>query len=485
MTFTATSSAIVIGLTGYVIRIEADLSPGLPGFHLVGLPDSTIAETRDRIRTAIVNSGWDWPQERITVTVLPADVPKYTSGLDLAIAVAILAADGKISPERVADTAFLGELGLDGTVRHVRGLSCAIASVVASGVRGVAIPAVDADQSTRCVTIPAASLADLVAHLNRDAPITGTTPRDEEASPPDLADLRGNHDARLAVEVSAAGGHHLLLVGDGPATMLAERLPGILPALDEATAAQVEKIYALTVTQRRSRRPPLCTPHYTNTVAAIFGCRVSGLVRPGAVSLAHAGVLFLDQAPEYPRSVLDGLCRPLETGEIIIADWDGIICLPASFQLLLATPPCPCATGTCRCRPVERRRYLNRLSSLGTRIDISAPIEPITWDAQPGESSRTVADRVAEARSRATHRLGGSPWKTNAQIPATELRTSYRLNPEALKPLEDQLCSGALTPRALARILRVTWTLADLRATDRPTGDDVREALRLWKGTPA
>ncbi|MEQ4720913.1 ATP-binding protein [Nonomuraea sp. B19D2] len=487
MAFAAASSAIVIGLSGHPVRIEARLSPGGHGFHLTGLPDTTAAGIRDRVRAAIVNSGYDWPPERITVTVLPSGIPAYSSALDVAIAVAILAGSGKIPLKRLSHTAFLGELGLDGAIRQIRGLSCAMRTLVTSGIRSIAIPRGHASQEIRCAVIAAGSLTELVDRLNSDAPAPAPTPSDSTRGPAlDLTDLPGNHAARHALEVCAAGGHHLLLIGDGPATMLAERLPGILPPLDDASLAEVAEIYALTETPRRRRRPPLCAPHYTNTAAAIFGRHAAGRFRPGAVSLAHAGVLFLDQAPEYARSVLDGLRMPLETGEIVLASWQGVMSVPARFQLLLASSPCACSgANTCRCGPVERHRYLNRLAGLRERIEIIAPIDPIDCNAQPGEPSSTVADRVAAARARAAHRLAGTPWRTNAQIPPSELRTSHRLDADALDPLESHLHAGALTPSTLTRILRLAWTLADLRAAHRPTRDDTQHALRLWHGEPA
>ncbi|WP_433432012.1 ATP-binding protein [Nonomuraea sp. CA-141351] len=488
MAFAATSSAVVIGLSGHLVRIEARLSAGQGGFQLAGLPDGTAAAVRDRVRAAILNSGLAWPDQQVTVTVLPSGIPAYGSSLDLAIAVAILAADGTIPTERLTNTAFLGELGLDGSIRQVGGLSCAVQALVTSGIRSVAIPLGNASEdNTRCAVIAAESLTELVDRLNSGALATVTNPPEAgQVLSLDLADLPGNHAARHALEVCAAGGHHLLLIGDGPATMLAERLPGILPQLDDADLAEVTEIYALTETPRHSRRPPLCAPHYTDTAAAIFGRRATGRLRPGAVSLAHAGVLFLDQAPEYARSILDGLRHPLDTGEIILADWDGIPRLPARFQLLLASSPCACGgASSCRCGPVERHRYLHRLTGLRDRIEITAPIEPLDRNAASGGPSSAVADRVAAARARTAHRLAGTPWRTNAQVSAWELRTSYRLDPDALDPLESRLRAGALTPSTLTRMLRLAWTLADLRAAPRPTRDDTQLALRLWHGEPA
>ncbi len=485
MAFVAVSSAVVIGLSGHMVRIEADLSAGLSGFHLIGLPDATTAQTRDRVRAAILNSGWDWPDQRITVNVVPSDMPKYGSALDVAIAVAILAAAGVIPTEPLAHTAFLGELGLDGSLRHVRGLSCAIRTLVTAGTRAVAVPAASTTHTGQWAVLPASSLADLVEQLRNGAPLIAPNPPTTAVDVPelDLADLPGNQAAKAAMEISAAGGHHLLLQGRGPAAGLAACLPALLPPLDDLSHAEVCDIYSLTETAWQSRRRPLCAPHHTNTAAAIFGRRTVGLTRPGAVSLAHAGVLFLDEAPEFARSILDGLRHPLDHGEIILADGGGIMRLPARFQILMTTSPCPCVTNTCRCGTVDRQRYLSRLAVLRERIEFTAPVAPHDWTAKPGESTVTVATRVAEARARAAYRLGGTPGRTNAEIPALELRSTHRLAPEALDPLDSALRSGTITPAVMTQLLRVAWTLADLRAAAHPTRDDTHQALRLWQGT--
>ncbi|MGP4104175.1 YifB family Mg chelatase-like AAA ATPase [Nonomuraea sp. KM90] len=486
MALAAVSSAVVIGLSGHVVRIEADVSPGLPGFHLIGLPDTVTAQTRDRVRAAILNSGWDWPDQRITVNVLPSELPKYGSALDLAIAVAILAAAGTMPTEPLAHTAFLGELGLDGSLRHVRGLPSAIRALIVYGARAVVVPVASTTHTGQWAVIPASSLTDLVKQLTNGARATVPNPPATAVDVPelDLADLPGNQAAKDALEISAAGGHHLLLQGRGPCAALAACLPGILPPLEDTSHTEVSEIHSLTETPWQDRRRPLCAPHHTSTAAAIFGRRGLGLVRPGAVSLAHAGVLFLDEAPEFARSILDGLRYPLDTGEVILADAGGILHLPARFQLLLATHPCPCDTTSCHCGTGEQRRYLNRLTTLRERIELTAPLEPHDWTAEPGESTAIVAERVVEARARAAHRLKGTPRQTNAEIPGLELRSTHRLDPDALDPLDTPLRSGTITPAAMTQILRVAWTLADLRAAARPGKDDTHQALLLWRGEP-
>ncbi|MFC5833270.1 ATP-binding protein [Nonomuraea insulae] len=402
MGFAVTSSAVVIGLAGHLVRIEADVRPGPPGFQLIGLPDTTTAPIRDRVRAAILNSGYTWPEQQVTVTVLPFGLPAYGSALDAAIAMAVLATADLVPTSTVARTAFLGELGLDGSLRHVRGLTCAIRTLTGSGISAIAVPAASTDHTGQWAVIPAACLADLVDQLNNGPTLTAPPPAAiaEHAPGLDLADLPGNQPGKRALEIAAAGGHHLLLHGRGPAAGLAACLPALLPPLDAAAQAEIYGLYALTETLSPGHRP-LCTPHYTTTVDAIFGRSTDNVVRPGAVSLAHTGVLFLDDAPEFARSVLDGLRYPLDTGEIILAGTGGIVRLPARFHLVLATHPCPCPAGSCRCTPVNRQRSPSDGRSWwqidGKRSKGHLPIHgkrPLNWEnpvglpgLEPGTSS--------------------------------------------------------------------------------------------------
>ncbi|MGW3347876.1 ATP-binding protein [Nonomuraea rubra] len=483
----ATYSATLVGLSDHVVRIEADVSAGLSGFHMTGLPMATTASTRDRVRAAILNSGFTWPDKRVTVNVSLSDVPSYGCMLDVAIAMAILAATGAIPAASVAHTAFLGELGLDGSLRHVRGLPSAINALAAAGFGAIAVPATSLDHPGPRPVISATCLTDLIEQLARGIRPAESDPHNtrRNAYHVDLANLPGGQAAKRALEISAAGGHHLLLHGHPAPAGLADCLPDLLPPLDAAGHAEVSEIYARANIPRHSRRRPLCTPHYSNTAATIFGRRTDGGIHPGAVSLAHAGVLFLDDAPAYALSVLDGLRLPLVTGEITLADGNGIVRLPARFQLVLAASACSCGTEHCRCRPMQRQHHLDRLGSLRDRIAITTPAPPHDSTAGQGESTATVAARVAEARARAAYRLAGTPYRANADIPALELRTTHRLDPDALDPIGIHLRSGKITFTAMTQLLRVAWTLADLRAAVRPSSDDTHQALRLWQGAPA
>ncbi|WP_344856155.1 YifB family Mg chelatase-like AAA ATPase [Planomonospora alba] len=495
MGFASVHAATVVGLTGHLLQVEADVTDGLPGLHLMGLAETSTWEARDRVRAAVVNSGLAWPESRATVNVLPAGLPKRGSAGDLAIAVALLAASGAVPAAGLARWVLLGELGLDGTVRPVRGVLPMIRAAVAAGLSRVVVPegnAGEAAQVPGVTVVPVRDLARLAGWLRageleghaRSSPPAGWRP---SGSPVDLADVAGNPAARRALEIAAAGGHHLFLRAPygSPAAMLAERLPTILPPLEEEAAREVSEIYSvaghLDSDQPAVTQPPLVSPHHTSTPAAIFGA-----LRPGTVSLAHRGVLFMEDAAEFPSTVLHGLRHPLEAGEVVISRGDATIRYPARFALVLASPPCPCETPSCACTPVARRRYLARLAGPLDRVEIRTRVERPSraefLSGVPGESSAAVAERVAAARERAAARLAGTPWSTNAEIPLLELRTVFRTAPGALDPLDDALNAGVLSTGSYVRVLRVAWTITDLRGADLPGRDDIREALALWRG---
>lgn len=491
---------VVSGVEGLVVGIEAYLAQGLPGMSIVGMGDTAVGEARDRVRAAVHTCGLPWPGERrITVGLSPAAVHKRGASLDLGIAAAILAAQGHV-PVR-DDVAAVGELALDGRVRPVRGVLVAALAAHRAGLTTLVVPA---GQAPEARLVPAldvvgvGSLADFVAWLRGeeyevcepaapDAPATRPVP--------DLVDVRGQLVARRALEVAAAGGHHIAFVGPPGVgkSMLAERLPGLLPQLEDELAVEVTAIHSaagrLPPGAGLVRTPPYQAPHHTVTQAALIGGG-SGAVRIGLVTLAHGGVLCLDEAAEFQRSVLDGLRQPLEAGVVTVSRSGFSLDLPARFQLVLAANPCPCGrfagTGAgCGCAPQARRRYFSRLSGpLLDRIDLRVTLEtPTAADLEfgQGEPTATVADRVAAARERATRRLQGTPWQVNAHVPGPTLRRQYPPQPSAAALLRRDV--SGLSARGADRVLRTAWTLADLAGHAQPTTDDVAGALGYREGS--
>ncbi|GAA2457930.1 YifB family Mg chelatase-like AAA ATPase [Streptomyces macrosporus] len=523
MGFARTCSVALVGVEGVVVEVQADLEPGLATFTLVGLPDKSLVESRDRVRAAVVNSGIDWPQKKLTVGLSPASVPKSGSGFDLAVACAVLGAAERIDPRELTDLVMIGELGLDGRVRPVRGVLPTVLAAAEAGYRHVVVAEQTASEAALVPGVSVLgvrSLRQLVAILT-DAPVPDEDPAEDGTAAPmlagltvpgtagslpglggerpvDLAEVAGQTAARKALEVAAAGRHHLFLKGPPGAgkTMLAERLPGLMPPLASKEALEVTAIHSVAGALPADRplidRPPYCAPHHSATMASLVGGG-SGLPRPGAVSLAHHGVLFLDEAAECSARVLDALRQPLESGQVVVARAQGMMRMPARFLLVLAANPCPCGRhgsrgGGCECRPSSVRRYRARLSGpLLDRVDLRVTVEPVTRAelADPGahgESTETVAARVRTARERAAARYAETPWRTNSEVPGHELRTRWPGAPGALGRAEEDMERGLLTARGLDRVLRVAWTLADLAGHDRPTADDVDGALELRTG---
>ena len=494
-------SIALTGLTGHVIDIEAHIAASLPAFTIVGLPDASLQESRDRVRAAVASSGMQWPQRRITVNLSPASLPKSGSGTDLGIAVSVLSAAGLIDARAVGDAVFVGELGLDGRVRPVRGVLPAVVAAVDAGFTRVVVAAGNADEAQ---LVPGArvravaTLAELARELgNDDARPSGvleavsavSTAVAVAAVPGDMEDVRGQQEARWALEVAAAGGHHMLLAGPPGAgkTMLASRLPGILPPLSETDALAATSVHSLAGTLDASQglmvRPPYEAPHHSSSAAAIVGGGAM-LARPGAISRAHGGVLFLDEAPEFSVHVLQTLRQPLESGEIVLHRAHGAVRYPARFQLVLAANPCPCGgfTGAgkaCSCSALVRRRYFGRLSGpLLDRVDLHVDVLPVRRGADgKGESTEVVAARVLEARERAASRWRQLGFAVNAQVPGSWLRenTPRAAMAGAMRAVD----VGKLTARGLDRVLRVAWTLADLAGAATPDADAVFQAMTL------
>ncbi|BCJ31078.1 YifB family Mg chelatase-like AAA ATPase [Actinocatenispora sera] len=489
----------LLGLTGRLIEIEADLSAGLPGMIVSGLPDAAVNESRERIRAAVINSGLPWPNRRITVNLLPASVPKHGSLFDLGVAAAVLCAAGAVPVDRLHDVALIGELGLDGRVRQVRGVLPAVLAAGRSGVHRVLVPAGNGREAALVpdtVVQTVDTLAMLLAHLRGETELPGPAADDDataSAASADLVDVVGQERGRRAIEIAAAGGHNVALFGPPGAgkTMLAERLPGVLPSLSDEQALEVTAVHsvvgALPGSAGLLRQPPYQAPHHTSTPAAIVGGG-SGLPRPGAISLAHHGVLFLDEAPEYRPGVLNALREPLENGEIRLARASGSVCFPARFQLVLAANPCPCGErgGDCLCSPLVRRRYLGRLSGpLLDRVDLQLDLLPVRSahllvEGQAPEDSATVAARVRQARDSAAVRWSGGAGPLNATIPGRMLRSGRWRLPRTVSVLAERLVdSGALSARGYDRVLRIAWTVADLAGRSRPDAGDVAEAIEL------
>ena len=557
-----THSIALVGVEGYPVEIESDIENGLPCLFLVGLPDTALREARDRIRAAIVNSREQWPQRRITVGLSPASLPKRGSGFDLGIALSILAAAGTIPAAALDGVAFLGELGLDGRLRPVRGVLPAVVAAAGAGFREVVVAQANAGEAAlvpglRVIGAPSltAMLAWLRAERESDEEVAvyvsdedttserpispdieqiasapcrrrrshsgqvGNSPaglesrQDREAARLssvelatrfprlDLSEVLGQPVARRAAEICAAGGHHLSLLGPPGAgkTMLAERLPTVMPALGREEALEVTSIHSVAGTLRAGSPlmtdPPFCAPHHSATKAAIVGGG-TGILHPGAASLAHRGCLFLDEAPEFSRDVLDALRQPLESGEVVVARCGLTARFPARFTLVLAANPCPCAKGAatgagCTCTAGTKRRYLARLSGpLLDRVDVKVELLPVTRaellsDRHFAESSPAVAARVAAARERAAARLHDTPWRLNAEIPGSELRRSFPPAPGSLAPLERAMDLGQISARGVDRVIRVAWTLADIAGIARPTVGETNYALGLWLGAGA
>jgi magnesium chelatase family protein len=500
MAIARTLALALTGMEGHVVEVEADLSAGLPGLTFTGLADISVVEARDRIRAAVLNSGADWPNRRITVA--PADVRKVGSRFDLAMALAVLGAAQVVPPDAIVDAAWVAELGLDGRLRPIRGVLPAVLAAKRAGLRRVVVADANAAEAALVDGLDvrgAGTLADVIAWLRGEGPTPPVAvPRPEQhvTVGADLADVAGQAAAKRALEVSAAGGHHLYLVGPPGAgkTMLAERLPGLLPELDDAAALEVTAVHsvagALPVHGQLLRRAPFQAPHHTASVAALVGGG-SGVAGPGAISLAHHGVLFLDEVPEFHTSALDGLRQPLESGHVVLHRSNGVVSYPARFLLVLAANPCPCGSRAreCSCAPAVRRRYRRRLSGpLLDRIDIRLSVDPVPRaelfaESTQRESSADVAARVGSARRAAAERWQATGWRTNADAPGGALRQRpWRLPRQAALAAEQHLDRGELSARGLDRVLRLAWTVADLAGHSIPDAADVAEAVFLRTG---
>jgi magnesium chelatase family protein len=486
-------SASLLGVDGHPVTVEVHVSNGLPGFTVVGLPDAACRESRDRVRAALLSSGLTWPLRRVTVNLAPSGMRKGGAGLDLAIAVGLLVAAGQLPAEAVEGCAFIGELGLDGSLRPVPGV---VPLVDALAERTVVVPlscAREASLVGRHVIRGATRLRDLVDALLGAFPwpaLPAPGSAAASAPAPDLADVRGQPVPRWALEVAAAGGHHLLFTGPPGAgkTLLARRLPGLLPPLTHAEALEATRVHSAAGLDLPGggliERPPFRAPHHGASAVALVGGGSAGL-RPGEISLAHRGVLFLDELGEFPPPVLDALRQPLEEGVVRVSRIRQSVQFPARFLLVAAMNPCPCgglgSLAGCRCPEPLRLRYLRRLSGplldrFDLRVMVSRPNVEQLLGGPAGEGTAAVAPRVTAVRERARQR-GVS---ANAELPASRLDEVAPLTPAAWKLVEWHLRNGSLTARGLHRVRRVARTVADLAgAGDRVDEEHMTSALGL------
>lgn len=489
-------SAVLCGVDGQVVTVEVHVSRGLPGYTMVGLPDTAGRESRERVRAAMMTAGLEWPQMRVTVNLAPAAVRKTGSGLDLAIALALCCAGDALASGSLDRVGVLGELGLDGSVRPVPGTLALVDALAAAGVERVIVPEPNAREAGLVPGVDvqvARNLPELRACLKDEAEWPSVPPAATDAAGAhdadevgDLADVRGLPHAEQALTIAAAGGHHLLLVGPPGVgkTMLARRVVTIMPPLARAEALDVTKVHSaagITHPGGLCHARPFRAPHHSASAVALIGGG-SARLRPGEISLAHRGCLFMDELGEFPPSVLDALRQPLEERVVRISRASGTVELPADFLLVACSNPCPCGRPDprCRCSDAQRARYLRRLSApLLDRFDLRLTVAEADADALPGARSATVAERVQIAAARQVARLADTSWLRNAHVPGHALDTVMPLSASVTAAWHAICRDRRLTGRGAARVRRVARTVADLDDRDSVTALDVELAAML------
>ena len=491
MSVAKVASRALAGIEAPEVTVEVHLGPGLPAFHIVGLPDTEVREARDRVRAALNHARFEFPARRMTVNLAPAELPKDSTRLDLPIALGILAASGQLDPRSLDGMEFAGELSLTGDLRPVRGALAMALSSRAAG-RAFVLPEDNAPQAALADgarILPARTLLQVVAHLAGEAPLSEYTERRGAACPsyPDFSEVKGQQQVKRALEVAAAGGHSVLMVGP-PGTgksMLATRFPGILPPLSDQEALEVAAVHSVSsqgFDPERWRERPYRSPHHSASGAALVGG--GNFPRPGEISLAHHGVLFLDELPEFDRDVLEAMREPLESGRINIVRAARQAEFPARFQLVAAMNPCPCGhcgdrSGRCRCTPERIARYRGRISGpLADRIDIKlevpAPREAELLAAAAGEATEVIRKRVEAARERQCARQG----KPNALLGAAEIDRHCATDREGDQLLRHALARLLLSARAYHRVLRVARSIADLAGATTLSAEHIAEAIQ-------